>query len=67
MSRLVRSGLARRINGGYTYGTKSRELSDAVDDLARLYPTYRLAIVSLIFSRPTGAIRDHPARFRNLS
>lgn len=60
LSRLARSGLARRRAGCYGYHPRSLYLSRAVDALVEVYPAYRPAIISLIFSRPLGAIHDHP-------
>lgn len=57
---LARSGLTRRRAGRYRYHPKSLHLRRAVDGLAEMYPAYRPAILSLIFSRPTGNTHDHP-------
>lgn len=64
LSRLARHGLLRRSDDAYRYAPKDDRLSEAIDALAELYPTYRVAIVSLIFSRPRGPIRDFSEAFR---
>lgn len=60
LARLAGSGLTDRRSGRYRYHPQSRDLLRAVDGLADLYPAYRLAVLSFIFSRPTGDIHDHP-------
>ncbi len=62
--RLCRGGLLRSESEAYRYGPKSPKLTRAVATLAELYPTYRLAIVSEIYARPSGPIRDFSEAFR---
>lgn len=64
LARLSRVGLLRAEGGAYRYGPKSPKLAEAVATLAELYPTYRLAIVSEIYARPSGPIRDFSEAFR---
>ena len=61
---LARSGLLAR--EGEAFRLRPRRAGDAelVARLAELYPTYRVAIVSIIFSRPSGPIRDFSDAFR---
>jgi hypothetical protein len=64
LARLCRVGLLRAESGAYRYGPKSPKLAQAVARLAELYPTYRVAIVSEIYARPSGPIRDFSEAFR---
>ena len=65
LSRLAAHGLL----GGdgeseYRFEPRLRRKAQAVDALADLYPTYRVAIISLIFSKPSGPMRDFSDAFR---
>ena len=64
LTRLRRSGLLRAEGESYRYHPRDPALADAVGKLAQLYPSYRVAIVSLIYARPTGPIRDFSDAFR---
>lgn len=64
LARLSRVGLLRREGESYRFKPKSATLADAVAALAQLYPAYRVAIVSEIYARPSGAIRDFSEAFR---
>ena len=64
LARLSRAGLLREQAESYRYGPRSQKLAEAVASLAQLYPTYRVAIVSEIYARPSGPIRDFSEAFR---
>jgi hypothetical protein len=65
LSRLAADGLlAGDDEAGYRFETRVRRKAHAVDVLAALYPTYRVAIISLIFSKPSGAMSDFSDAFR---
>jgi hypothetical protein len=64
LARLSRTGLLRRGGASYRFEPRSAALAEAVALLAELYPTYRLAIVSEIYARPSGPIRDFSDAFR---
>ena len=64
LGRFVASGLLRRDAGGYRYEPRNRQLADGADAFVALYPTYRVAIISHIFSKPSGSIRDFSDAFR---
>lgn len=49
LDRLVAAGLLHRDSGGYRYGPVRPATSRAIDTMARLHPTYRVAIAQLIF------------------
>ena len=60
----VRTGLLRRGRDGYRYEPRTRRLAEVADAFVALYPAYRVAIISLIFSKPSGSIRDFSDAFR---
>lgn len=64
LARLRRRGLLRGEQESYRFHPKDSDLAEAVATLAELYPAYRVAIVSLIYARPTGPIRDFSEAFR---
>ena len=64
LDRFVSSGVLRRETDGYRYEPRTRKLAEVAGDFVALYPTYRVAIISLIFSKPSGSIRDFSDAFR---
>ena len=58
LSRLQRSGLLRTVGDTYRFDPQDPRLAGAAAALAQLYPAYRVAVISLIYGRPTGAISD---------
>jgi hypothetical protein len=48
----------------YRYEPRSRELARQVDALAKTFPTYRHAIVQLIFSKPAESVTNFAEAFR---
>lgn len=65
LSRLAADGLlGGDEEAGYRFEPRLRRKASAVDALAGLYPTYRVAIISLIFSKPSGPMRDFSDAFR---
>lgn len=65
LDRLAADGLLSGDDGaGYRFEPRLRRKANAVDTLARLYPSYRVAIISLIFSKPSGSMRDFSDAFR---
>jgi hypothetical protein len=64
LARLCRGGLLQAEGTAFRYRPKSTKLADAVSTLVRLYPAYRLAIISEIYARPSGPIRDFSEAFR---
>lgn len=64
LKRLARNGLVRGDGTGYCYDPKTPTLAAAVKRLSELYPAFRVAIISLIFSRPAGPLRDFSDAFR---
>jgi len=65
LSRLATQGLLGvDEQSGYRFEPRLRRNAHAVDALAALYPIYRVAIISLIFSRPRGPMSDFSDAFR---
>lgn len=64
LARLRRRGLLRGESESYRFHPQDASLAEGVAQLAELYPTYRVAIVALIYARPTGPIRDFADAFR---
>lgn len=65
LGRLARDGfLVEEPPGTWRYEPADDAIARAVDDLARTYPTYRVAIVSLVFSRPSGVLQGFADAFR---
>lgn len=64
LTRLTRSGLLKAQDDIFRFEPRTTALADAVALLAELYPTYRVAIVALIYARPTLPIRDFSDAFR---
>jgi hypothetical protein len=64
LARLAADKLLRREEGGYCFAPVGAKKGALVDALARLYPAYRLRIVSFIFSKPARPMRDFSDAFR---
>ncbi|MCA1846112.1 MAG: hypothetical protein LC792_23560, partial [Actinobacteria bacterium] len=62
--RLRRRGFLRSQEKSYRFDPRDPAMAVAVAMLAELYPAYRLAVVSLIYARPTGPVRDLSDAFR---
>lgn len=61
---LAADGLLQRKGDAYRYGPRTTPLAAAVDAFVAAYPNYRVAIISLIFSKPRPSIRDFSDAFR---
>lgn len=64
MAHLAEKGLLVHSDSGYRLCPRRKRDSEMVDAVAALYPTYRVAIISIIFSKPSGPIRDFSDAFR---
>ena len=62
--RLQRRGLLRSEAGSFCFHPRDPAVAEAVATLAQLFPKYRVAIVALIYARPTGPISDFSNAFR---
>jgi hypothetical protein len=58
LDRLAAAGLLHHESGFYRYGPLHPATSSAVDAMARLHPTYRVAIAKLIFDPETHGRRE---------
>jgi hypothetical protein len=50
----------------YRYAPTSELLSDRVEQLARLYETHRVSLITLIYSKPTDRLQQFAEGFRFL-
>ena len=57
-------GLASESEGRYRYTPSSDELDRIVDSLAESYANYRVAVIGLIFARPSERITLFADAFR---
>lgn len=58
LARLQRAGLLRTAGDTYQFDPSDPVLAGAAGALAQLYPAYRMAVITLIYGRPTGPISD---------
>lgn len=61
---LAESGLLRREKETYRYHPSTARLSNEAEAFVAAYPTYRVAIIRLIFSKPRRSLRDFSDAFR---
>lgn len=64
LKELAKSRLVARDLDIYHYAPRTTELASSVDALAEFYPSFRTAIISLIYSKPDRSIRDFSEAFR---
>jgi hypothetical protein len=68
LNHLTANGLAETVAASepvlYRYAPRTAELDNAVKELARDYPAYRVSIINLIFSKPIDRIRTFADAFR---
>jgi hypothetical protein len=64
LENLVDRGLARNDRGRYRYSPSSPEVDRTIDALAESYANYRVAVISLIFARPSERITSFADAFR---
>ena len=64
LTELARRGLASESEGGYAYAPATPELDAAARELARAYKERRVAVITLIFSKPPDHLRDIADAFR---
>ena len=48
----------------YRYSPPNADVERAIDELAESYAKYRVAVIGLIFSKPSEHVRDFPEAFR---
>lgn len=64
LARLSRRELLSAAGSRYRYSPRTASVDEAVTGLARLYPAYRVAIVSYIYTRPSLPLKGLPDAFR---
>ena len=64
LTELTKGGLVDEDDGTYHYAPRTAELMARVDALAEFYPSFRTAIISLIYSKPDRSLRDFSEAFR---
>jgi predicted transcriptional regulator len=64
MASLAESGLLVRDGDAYRYQPSSTKLAGDADAFVAAFPTYRVAIIRLIFSKPRRSLRDFSDAFR---
>ncbi len=64
LARLRRRRLLSAAGERYRYSPRTAALDEAVTTLARIYPTYRVAIVAHIYAHPSWPITDFSDAFR---
>ena len=64
LEQLRSDGLLGLADGRYRYNPPSGEVEQAIDDLAESYAKYRVAVIGLIFAKPSEQVRDFPEAFR---
>lgn len=64
LARLAADGLFLGEEPGYRFAPRRPRTAALINKLAALYPSYRVAMISLIFAKPRGAIRDFAEAFR---
>jgi hypothetical protein len=64
LEQLRADGLLEQTGDRYRYGPPRGDVERAVDDLAESYAKYRVAVIGLIFSKPSEHVRDFPEAFR---
>ena len=61
---LAERGLADEGESTYRYSPANEELSRVIDELAESYANYRVAVIGLIFARPSERITSLADAFR---
>ena len=64
LEQLRADGLLRLSDGCYRYSPPNADVERAIDDLAESYAKYRVAVIGLIFSKPSEHVRNFPEAFR---
>ena len=64
LEQLRSDALLGHSDGRYRYSPPGAEVERAIDDLAESYAKYRVAVIGLIFAKPSEQVRDFPEAFR---
>jgi hypothetical protein len=64
LERMTRARLLTSNGDSYRYAPATAEMEDAIDGLAESYAKYRVAVIALIFSKPSERVRTFSDAFR---
>jgi hypothetical protein len=64
LEQIAGRGLLAAADGRYRYAPPSADIEETVDRLAESYAKYRVAVIGLIFSRPSEGVTRFPEAFR---
>jgi hypothetical protein len=64
LEQIAAGGLLAEDGSTYRYAPPTNEVERTIDRLAESYARYRLVVVGLIFSKPSGGVADFPEAFR---
>jgi hypothetical protein len=64
LDQLTADRLISRTGERFRYGPADEAVERAVDELAESYAKYRVAVIGLIFSKPSEQVREFPEAFR---
>lgn len=64
LERMTRARLLASNGGSYRYAPATTDMEDAVGGLAESYAKYRVAVIALIFSKPSERVRTFSDAFR---
>lgn len=64
LDRMVARGLLALTDGTYRFAPPSAELERTIDGLAESYARYRVAVIGVIFSRPSEGVTRFSEAFR---
>ena len=64
LEQLSADGLLDGSDCRYRYSPPTPAVERAIDDLAESYAKYRVAVIGLIFSKPSEHVRNFPEAFR---
>jgi hypothetical protein len=63
LDRMAGSGLLLAVDGTYRYAPATAEVERTVDALAESFAKYRVAVIGLIFSKPSEGVRSFSDAF----
>jgi hypothetical protein len=64
LASLVRAGLLEADGKTYLFRPSDQPAKRAAEDLAKIYQTYRLRILNIVFTKPNDRVRDFADAFR---
>jgi hypothetical protein len=64
LEQMAASALIGRVGAAYGYDPPTVKVERTIDRLAESYAKYRVAVIALIFSKPSDAVTEFPEAFR---